>query len=83
MTNNDLKILEIKANFKELENLTIKLRKETRELMGGIAFKKEFGIYTMNIPNNEAFFNYLEKHFTEAEKLLMCYKETMEIKNDK
>lgn len=67
--------------FNELKRLTSELRKETRELMGGIVFNKQFGIYTMNIPDNEAFFNYLENHFVEAEKLLMCYQEKLSTTN--
>lgn len=73
---------ELEKNFKELNELTNKVRKAAKELMGGISYQKEFGIYTMNVPNNEAFFNYLETHFVEAEKLLQCFKDSLEKQKD-
>lgn len=72
-----MSLSELKSVFKEIDVLTKKARKLAREEMGGVVFNKEFGIYTMNIPNNEAFFNYLEKHFVEAQKLIQCFEETV------
>lgn len=48
------------------------LRKDVRNHFGGIAWKpitKEFGIYTMNIPEKEAFISHCEHHFVELEKM--------------
>lgn len=77
-----MSLIELENTFKEIDVLTEKARKMSRELMGGISFQKEFGIYTMNIPNNEAFFNYLERHFVEAQKLLQCFQETLKKQED-
>ena len=57
-----------------LERLS-KLRKDTRNYLGGVEWKQishEFGIYTMNIPEKEAFMSYAEHHFVELEKLFIA-----------
>ena len=54
------------------------LRNRCRETLGGITYEKKFGIYKMCIPNNEAFFNYVERHLVETEKLMQCFFDSVE-----
>ena len=55
------------------------LRKDCREHMGGLTWKpvtKQFGLYTANAPDLEAFINHAEHHFVELERLFEAYAES-------
>ena len=71
-------IEELNALYKKASDL----RRKSGKALGGIQFNRKFGIYEMNIPSNEAFFNYIEANFVENEKLFQCVLETLEKKND-
>lgn len=70
-----------KDSLHDLSNRVSALRKEVREFLGGVTWKpvsKQFGLYTMNVPEREAFLSYAEHHFVELEKLLIAFAESEE-----
>jgi hypothetical protein len=62
-----------KLSLDDISSRLTKLRIDVREYFGGIQWQpitRQFGIYTMNVPELEAFLSYAEHHFVELERLL-------------
>lgn len=70
--------LEIIKEMKDIDRRLNKVRGSATKELGGVTYQKDFGIYTMNIPSNEAFFNYIEKDIASAQKLLQCFFDSVE-----
>ena len=73
--------LQMPSDVTDLLSRLSSLRKDARNHFGGLSWTpitKQFGLYTANIPEKEAFLSFADYHFAELEKLFEACRDSQD-----